>query len=113
MKTRMICRGPLAGTYSKEDAEALGEPKMTGHARRGRVVEEPVYQRDESGNVVLDDEDNSPVIEKTIHRVVPCGFDLTEQYDAVPADGKDHFIKCPRCGNVSRAMKTPADDDGE
>ncbi len=34
-----------------------------------------------------------------------CGADLTVLIAAVPADGKDHDVKCPKCKNVSSVMK--------
>jgi hypothetical protein len=37
-----------------------------------------------------------------------CGADLTAAFAALPADGRDHEIECPRCGTVGVHMKTPA-----
>lgn len=39
-----------------------------------------------------------------------CGADLAKLIAQIPQDGKDHDLKCPRCGNVSRVMRTPPTD---
>lgn len=38
---------------------------------------------------------------------VGCGADLVGFQLAVPADGKDYLVKCPKCEHVSRFMTTP------
>lgn len=43
---------------------------------------------------------------------MPCNTDITGLIEAVPVDGADHEVKCPRCGNVSSVRRLPADDDG-
>lgn len=31
---------------------------------------------------------------------IPCGHDLTDLIQAIPADGFDHEVKCPACGTT-------------
>lgn len=81
-----ICQGPVAGTYTEDEAKAAGRPEMAGHNKRGV----------KSGNGLI----------------VPCNTDITGLIEAVPVDGADHEVKCPRCGNVSSVRRLPADDDG-
>ena len=38
---------------------------------------------------------------------VGCGQDITKLIVAMPHDGKDHEIECPRCGHVSVNHTTP------
>ncbi|MDH5394501.1 MAG: hypothetical protein OEY11_15055 [Gammaproteobacteria bacterium] len=40
-----------------------------------------------------------------------CGAVLNKLIDLVPADGKDHEVKCPVCKAVSRIKKTPEDKE--
>lgn len=35
----------------------------------------------------------------------PCGYLLTELVEAVPADGGEHTVVCPRCGNTVSVRK--------
>lgn len=85
---RYICQGPALGEYTAQEAEALQRPDIAGHTRRGVPA----------GNGQL----------------VPCGYDLTELYGAVPEDGEDYTVECPRCGNVSRLRKVAsAEPDAE
>jgi hypothetical protein len=34
-----------------------------------------------------------------------CGADLTEQIEAVPADGEVYEYRCPKCGNTGTTRK--------
>ncbi len=36
-----------------------------------------------------------------------CGAPLSELIGVIPEDGKDHDLKCPKCGNISSVMRTP------
>lgn len=36
-----------------------------------------------------------------------CGYDLTHLIGAIPADGKDYKVECPKCLNVGVHMRTP------
>ena len=38
-----------------------------------------------------------------------CGASLDKLINKVKADGKDHGIECPSCGNLSSVRKVPAD----
>ena len=36
-----------------------------------------------------------------------CGVELTALFAAMPADGQDHDVTCPKCGAVGTHMRTP------
>ena len=38
---------------------------------------------------------------------IPCGFDLTEIILALPEDGLDKLVNCPKCGTQISVMRTP------
>ena len=40
-----------------------------------------------------------------------CGAVLNKLIDQVPADGKDHKVKCPECDTVCVVKKTPEDKE--
>ncbi len=107
---RITCIGPVLGRYTQAEAQAAGKPSMAGHVKRGVERREEIPARDENGSVILGD-DGRPVIEEVKTHVAPCGQNLTALYDQVPADGEDHYVKCPQCGNVSRVTKLPPPDD--
>ncbi len=110
--TTITCIGPVLGTYTEEEeARAADRPVMAGHAKRGIEVEEKIYARDQNGAVVLDNA-GEPVIDRIETRIVPCGQDLTALYAEVPADGQEHFVRCPKCGNVGRVTKHPPETTG-
>lgn len=37
----------------------------------------------------------------------PCGQDLTTLIQAIPVDGQDYSIHCPRCGTAASVMRAP------
>ena len=39
-----------------------------------------------------------------------CGATLDKIIDKVKADGEDHAIECPKCGNLSSVRKTPVEE---
>lgn len=39
-----------------------------------------------------------------------CGTDLTVLIEAVPADGLDYDVECPKCGTSTRVMRTPPEE---
>jgi adenine-specific DNA methylase len=80
------CQGPVIGTYTEEEAQALGRPNMAGHNKRGVPA----------GNGLI----------------VPCGADLTELVEDVDVDGRDHEVTCPRCGNAVSVRRVPGPPDG-
>lgn len=41
-----------------------------------------------------------------------CGAELTALFAAMPADGRDHEIGCPKCGTVGTHMRTPPESEG-
>lgn len=100
-----LCAGPDAGVISKEEAHALGLPAdAVGHRRRG--VKKEITKTsgdvsvDEAGNVVT----TEPVIEVVYEK---CGNNLTALIDAVPANGFEYGVICPKCGGVTKVKKMP------
>lgn len=88
---RYLCAGPVIGTWSKEEAAALKRPALAGKRKRGVRV-----RKMRAGETVVE---------------IPrrCGNDLTALTAAVPDDGLDHAIKCPKCGTVARVRRHPDD----
>ncbi len=39
-----------------------------------------------------------------------CGATLDKLIDKVKADGENHGIECPECGNLSSVRKVPAEE---
>lgn len=35
-----------------------------------------------------------------------CGADLTDLIEAIPADGNDHDVECPKCHHISHNSKS-------
>jgi hypothetical protein len=79
------CQGPVIGTYTEDEAQALGRPDTAGHVKRGV----------KAGNGLI----------------VPCGADLTDLIESVDDHGADHVVVCPRCGNVSSIRRLPGPPD--
>lgn len=88
-KIRYRCAGPVIGTWSQAEAEAAGRPRLAGTRKRG------IRTRKQRG-LGPDSAYDAPV---------RCRQDLTALVQALPADGQDHQITCPKCGNVARVMR--------
>jgi|TARA_Y100000296_G_scaffold86150_1_gene124878 transposase len=39
---------------------------------------------------------------------VGCGHVMNDLVEAVPRDNEKHFIECPKCGNETMVIRTPA-----
>jgi hypothetical protein len=42
-----------------------------------------------------------------------CGQNLTDLIAKIPADGNEHKLKCPKCGNIAKVEKTPPEETTE
>lgn len=38
-----------------------------------------------------------------------CGFRMNEVLEALPEDGLEYDAVCPKCGTITRTMRTPPD----
>ncbi len=36
---------------------------------------------------------------------IPCGNDLSKLVEAVPRDGQNHKVTCPKCGTVTTVQR--------
>ena len=50
-----------------------------------------------------------PRVEKDSINRKGCGATLDKLIDRVKADGENHGIECPKCGNLSSVRKVPAE----
>lgn len=87
---KFLCAGPVLGTWSEDEAKAIGRPDIAGHRKRG------LRKR------------KFKVGEVTVDLPMRCRKNLTALIAALPQDGNEHEIKCPKCGNISRVIRTPA-----
>jgi len=42
-----------------------------------------------------------------------CGYNLTQQIEAIPFDGEDYEYECPKCGNKGHVMRMPEEEAEE
>ncbi len=103
-RIRRTCLGPVAGTFGQQDAkDGRCRRNQVGHTYRGVWKDEVV--RPGMTRMV----DGKPETTKPVTRRVfePCGYDLTDMINAIPADGLDYQIECPECGNKSLVKTVP------
>ncbi|KKK94782.1 hypothetical protein LCGC14_2679380 [marine sediment metagenome] len=51
-----------------------------------------------------------PRVEKDSINRKGCGATLDKLIDRVKADGENHGIECPKCGNLSSVRKAPVEE---
>lgn len=106
-KTQYLCKGPVVGVYTQDDIDSgLAGQNALGHKKRGVVVS----TTRQAGEIKMNEDGSVDLADATkTETLAPCGFDLAALIDAVPHDGLDYNVICPRCDNVVPVRKIAED----
>ena len=107
MTIKYTCKGP------RFDAAAAKEKQQRRVEQLRAAVEQAEYDEVKESISIrikeLEAEIEKLSSDEVVRSRVGCGFDLSPLIAALPVDGDNYALTCPRCGNKSSVRKVPED----
>lgn len=108
---RYVCKGPRLSDEEKTAKKKKLEKQIsllearTETLKARKVVDLAAFKKVEDRLTESKEELADPLWEARQRH--GCGADVTKEIEAVPADGLDYWVACPKCGTETRVAKFP------